>query len=88
MEAVFYNYDDIVEYLLLQNVEVNTCSKSGITAIWRASLYGYHVIARLLIERGADVRRKNRDGHSPLDVASDDDMKDLLSVRSLISDYR
>lgn len=42
---------------------------SGTTALHDASKYGKAVIARLLIDKGADVHAKDRAGFTPLHVS-------------------
>jgi len=39
---------------------------------------GKYDICKLLMKKGADPYKKNRDGQSPLDIAKDSDIKDIL----------
>lgn len=51
-------------------MEYNFISKlSGTTALHDASKYGKAVIAKLLIDKGADVHAKDRAGFTPLHVS-------------------
>ena len=53
--AVFYNYRDIVEYLLKQGVDVNARDDMGKTALYWARWQNYRSVAKLLRSFGGTV---------------------------------
>jgi len=63
-----------VKSLILEGINVNTKSQSGMTALAWAVLYGHQDIAELLIQRGADVNVAPR---TPLHLACQRGNKEL-----------
>lgn len=57
-----------VHRLLVMNIDVNF-TLNGMTPLHLAAEKGYPEIVRLLISHGADFRRKNAEGKTPLEIA-------------------
>ena len=55
-----------------------TRSSDGVSALHVAAKYGQVDVARMLIAAGADVDATDGNGRTPLDVADDGSMKDML----------
>jgi ankyrin repeat protein len=66
--AAMYGGSDICEYLLSQGetVEANAEHHSPLA---QAARYGHFETVILFVDRGADVKRRDQDGKSPLDLA-------------------
>lgn len=64
------NFADGVRMLLTyEQTSVNCTDETGVTPLHVAAWYGYPGVAKLLIEKGANARFVNSDGHSPLVLA-------------------
>lgn len=61
-----YIFTEIVEYLLNHGTDINHQSKSGRTAIWKASQNGQHDIVQYLLSCGASVNKQNKVGSTML----------------------
>ncbi|XP_046369716.1 ankyrin repeat and SOCS box protein 3-like [Haliotis cracherodii] len=75
---------DIVQYLVTQNVDVNSCDKNGTTPLHIAASHGCLEIARDLIDAGADVNSTDEREQTPFFVAvyhRNTDMTKLLQSR-------
>jgi ankyrin repeat protein len=59
-----------VQALLLEGAEVNARDDMGMTALMWASYKGKSGCVKLLVEKGADISLKNKDGSSAIDIAS------------------
>ena len=57
---------------------MNTKDNRGKTSLHRAAEKGHKEIAELLIAAGADLNAKDDDGTTPLDMADDKEIADLL----------
>jgi ankyrin repeat protein len=61
---------DVVRALLSgHDVNVNIADAQGNTPLIEASRFGHNDVARALVERGADVKAKNREGQTALMLA-------------------
>ena len=62
------------------NLEPNVLSIRKFTPLHEAAAKGKFDICKLLLKHGADPNKKNRDGHTPLDLVKegDEDVADLL----------
>lgn len=70
--AVFYGHTEVVRYLLGRGVPVDTPSADGAcsTPLHWSVMRGRVAIARLLLERGADVNARQVGGFTPLHMAA------------------
>jgi ankyrin repeat protein len=60
--------DEMLRFLLDQNVPINARADRGRTPLHQAAEVGSPDAFRLLLERGADLRLRDADGHTPLDL--------------------
>lgn len=90
--AVNNNNDEVVEYLLSVNANVNVLTKNGDTALhiavdYKPRLFGRNfnktrqAIIKALLNKGVDLSIKNRQGQTALDVAHS--MKNARAVTLL-----
>jgi len=63
---------EVVAFLLDHDAGVNMVTNLGDTALHFAAAKNYCPSVRILLAKGADATIKNRDGKSPLDVATAD----------------
>jgi ankyrin repeat protein len=78
--------DDQIFRLLAKNVdvqEVDRATPDGVTALHAASLHGTADAAKLLLERGADPRRQEKNGFCALQMAAQGG--DPATIRLLLS---
>jgi len=69
---------ELVKWTVDGGAEVNGQNDYGNTALILSSMWGHREAAKFLLARGADVRLKNRDGLTAIDVAGDRAMRKLL----------
>jgi ankyrin repeat protein len=69
--AVGFGYENLVRWLLEKGVQVDVRSKAGMTGLMFASKLGRYDIAKLLIDKGANVNSKfySLDNKTPLHFA-------------------
>jgi ankyrin repeat protein len=69
--AVAFEYENQVRWLLEKGVQVDIRSKAGMTGLMFASRLGHYDIAKLLIDKGANVNSKlySGDNETPLHLA-------------------
>jgi hypothetical protein len=63
---------DIIETIklcLAAGVDIDAADSSGRTALHGAALQGFDPVVQFLVERGAKIDAKDRQGHTPLDMA-------------------
>lgn len=78
---------DVCELLLRHGADVNAKNKNGFTPLFEASVRGifkptahkFPKVCELLLAHGADYNAKSHCYGSPLDVAENPDIKDLLT---------
>jgi hypothetical protein len=70
MHAVHKSQRASVEALLNAGANIEAADPHGGTALMMAAGYGYTDLARLLLARGANPRRRNEDGETALDLAA------------------
>ncbi|MGI4789263.1 MAG: ankyrin repeat domain-containing protein [Janthinobacterium lividum] len=58
----------IVSLLLDNKANINAQNNEGVTALMQTAIYNYVTIARMLIERGADVNLRWNDGNTVISV--------------------
>ncbi|KAI9340157.1 ankyrin repeat-containing domain protein [Zopfochytrium polystomum] len=66
MKASSHNRPDVVRFLLDRHANVNHSDHHGWTALHSSVSSGNEEIAWLLINAGADVNARSRDGLTPL----------------------
>ncbi|CAH8665820.1 unnamed protein product [Dicrocoelium dendriticum] len=78
--ACSYGHLRVAELLIQHGANVNVTDLWRFTPLHEAAAKGKFEICRLLLQHGADPNRKNRDGHTPIDLVkdSDSDVHDLL----------
>ena len=69
---------EIVQLLINHGVDVNAVNKDGETALMLAAENGNAESVKALLESGADVTKLNAEKKSALDVASGDDVRQML----------
>ncbi|VDD80994.1 unnamed protein product [Mesocestoides corti] len=78
--ACSYGHAKVAELLIQNGANVNVTDLWRFTPLHEAAAKGKFDICRLLLKHGADPKRKNRDGHRPIDLVKDTDslVYDLL----------
>uniref|UniRef100_A0A183TH09 ANK_REP_REGION domain-containing protein n=1 Tax=Schistocephalus solidus TaxID=70667 RepID=A0A183TH09_SCHSO len=78
--ACSYGHAKVAELLIQHGANVNVTDLWRFTPLHEAAAKGKFDICRLLLKHGADPTKKNRDGHTPLDLVKDTDslVYDLL----------
>ncbi|CAL8079146.1 unnamed protein product [Calicophoron daubneyi] len=78
--ACSYGHAKVAEMLIQHGANVNVTDLWRFTPLHEAAAKGKFEVCRLLLRNGADPNRKNRDGHTPLDLVRDtgSDVYDLL----------
>lgn len=72
-------YQEIVQILLKNGADVNAKDNDGNTALHAAAGKGNQAIAKLLLEYRARKDVKNKKGETAVDLAKEQDMKDLIN---------
>jgi len=78
--ACSYGHYEVAELLVKHGANVNAADLWKFTPLHEAATKGKFDICKLLLGHGADPQKKNRDGHTPLDLVKDcfPDVVDLL----------
>ncbi|XP_013391608.1 tankyrase-1 isoform X2 [Lingula anatina] len=78
--ACSYGHLEVTELLIQHGACVNVADLWKFTPLHEASAKGKFEIVKLLLKHGADPVKKNRDGHTPLDLVKegDQDVADIL----------
>ncbi|CAH8475125.1 unnamed protein product [Heterobilharzia americana] len=78
--ACSYGHAKVAELLIQHGANVNVTDLWRFTPLHEAAAKGKFEICRLLLKHGADPLKKNRDGHTPIDLVKDteSDVYDLL----------
>lgn len=78
--ACSYGHYEVTELLVRAGASVNVSDLWKFTPLHEAAAKGKYDIVKLLLKHGADTSKKNRDGHTPLDLVrdGDQDIADLL----------
>ncbi|KAL8592133.1 Poly [ADP-ribose] polymerase tankyrase-2 [Nucella lapillus] len=78
--ACSYGHYEVTELLIKHGACVNVADLWKFTPLHEAASKGKFEICKLLLKHGADANKKNRDGHTPLDLVKegDQDVADLL----------
>jgi ankyrin repeat protein len=75
-----YNQMAIVKLLVDNGADVNAIVSFGYTPLHAAAYDGHTEITKYLIDNGADVNAKTKNGETPYDLATDKEIKQLLSA--------
>ena len=79
--AITYDNIELVNYLILNNIDVNkTTRKSGFTPLMAAACYGRVEIAKILIEQGVDQSASDVKGFTAVDFARKMNKKSVLAL--------
>jgi tankyrase len=86
--ACSYGHYEVTELLVKHGASVNVSDLWKFTPLHEAAAKGKYEIVKLLLKHGADASKKNRDGHTPMDLVKegDQDVVDLLRGDSAILD--
>jgi len=86
--ACSYGHYEVTELLVKHGATVNVSDLWKFTPLHEAAAKGKYEIVKLLLKHGADASKKNRDGHTPLDLVKegDQDVVDLLRGDSALLD--
>ena len=76
--ASYKGYYKVVWILLKQNMSPLDIDMHGNTAVHQAAASGSKKVLECFLSRGVDVEIKNARGHSPLDLATQTEVKDLI----------
>jgi ankyrin repeat protein len=78
--AAFFGHEDAVRFLLDHDADVSLVSRSpmGVTPLHSAVAGDHAAVARLLVERGADVNVRQRGGWTPLHSAAANGDRELV----------
>lgn len=73
-------YFDILEVILTQSVDINQQDEEGNTALHFSILGGHEDIVKLLLDKDANIKIQNKKGKSPVALASESGIFELLEV--------
>lgn len=69
LQFCFIGDHDLVDWLLINDVNVNECNRNGISPLFIAAQEGYFGIVCKLLENKADINKSQDDGATPLLIA-------------------
>lgn len=69
--ACSYGHYEVTELLVKHGASVNVCDLWRFTPLHEGSAKGKYEIVKLLLKHGADPTKKNRDGHTPMDLVKE-----------------
>ncbi len=58
-----------VKEALTMGVQINAAAANGETALHATAYYGLDLVAEYLVQQGADVNARNKNGETPLKIA-------------------
>lgn len=78
--AVYFGHEDVTRYLLLKGAQVNQAAKnlSGLYPLHSAIAANQNMLAKMLLEGGADVNVKQAQGLTPLHAAASNGNIELI----------
>lgn len=76
--ASSYGHLEVSQLLIKAGGDVNATDLWKFSPLHEAAAKGKHEIVKLLLKHGANPTQKNRDGATPLDLAKDQEISDLL----------
>ena len=66
-----YGHYEVTELLVKHGASVNVCDLWRFTPLHEGAAKGKYDIVKLLLKHGADATKKNRDGHTPIDLVKE-----------------
>ena len=63
-----YGHFEVTELLVKHGASVNACDLWRFTPLHEGAAKGKYEIVKLLLKHGADPTKKNRDGHTAIDL--------------------
>lgn len=78
--AAGMGHTDIVKDLIHNQVSVNVAGRHARTPLMAAVKFGRVEMVRLLVENGSDPMPKNADGETALQLARDQDNKEIVAI--------
>ena len=79
--ACSYGHYEVTELLVKHGASVNVCDLWRFTPLHEGSAKGKYEIVKLLLKHGADPTKKNRDGHTPMDLVKEGNTKFIRKWR-------
>ncbi|CAG2113518.1 unnamed protein product [Medioppia subpectinata] len=71
-------YTTVVEFLLDNHVSTDECDLDQWQAIHAAACWGHLDVLELLVQNGADVNAKTKNGETPYDICEDPELKERI----------
>lgn len=80
-QAIFWNKPDIVDLFLKSGAALDVKNYSfGRSPLMTAIFWGRPELAQSLIDKGADINSEENDGKTPLSLARDKNLQDIVAV--------
>ena len=76
--CAWYNHPEIARMLIDAGADMNILNNDGWTALHLCAYWNHPETARMLIDAGADKTILNNDGRVPYELASSQELKELL----------
>lgn len=81
--AAANGYVSVVEFLLDQHVSTDVCDNDQWQPIHAAACWGHPDVLEMLVQAGADLNARTKNGETPYDICEDPDLKErILQLRS------
>ena len=78
--AITYEKETVVEYLLKQGIDPNSVDSLGYTPLHQTAFDDRPAIAEILLKNGADVNSAKTKGMTPLHIAAENEYVDVIKV--------
>jgi hypothetical protein len=80
-KAAFWGHNDMMQFLVHEaKLKLDVQDNYGDTALHDAAKFGHPTVAKILIEAGADTRIRNKEGKTPLDLATEHSKPEVLAL--------
>ncbi|XP_077542852.1 myosin phosphatase targeting subunit 75D [Haemaphysalis longicornis] len=81
--AAANGYVSVVEFLLDQHVSTDVCDNDQWQPIHAAACWGHPDVLEMLVQAGADLNARTKNGETPYDICEDPDLKErIVQLRS------
>jgi hypothetical protein len=80
------NYKNLIELVIEKGADVNAQTIKGYTPLMIAVAKNHIDIVKLLLEKGADTKLKDSQGITAYDVATSNEMKELLKAKAKVKE--